>query len=454
MQTDKPGSLTEKFGAFGAAPTDQLWNSIATKLDQDEKKKRGAFWWWFGGIAAGLLLIVSVYQVGYHFGKRAEGQYSSMVEEDDKTAEQLQPNDPTTKINTHTDASLMQNATADQETNALNEVERDQSAQPQIATVERMRQNESFESGLTESSVQKQDGAQLFVRPEIENQSANTGSAIEQNTSDELAGTPLNSLPQATISLLANSGEPSFNLKTTSLEKRKLPGRWELGFTVGTALGYEATSQKMETLSPQLPANLTDENFDLGISSIDGSGQENSLDANGIPPTVNQIDASIKRPVSVDFTIARTVGKRWSFSSGLGFNYFTAVNAYKGSVDYETRAAFLSVSFPIVVDFDFVKRRRFEFSVGSGVMAEFPFLAKETTSMAPSAAIKESAIFNNGFMGAAIFRTGFYYNVNERLKIGLNPGLRYYFRQSLQSEMPVLKRNNWVGVSVGMTWDL
>src|SRR5687768_7733143 len=69
MQTDKPGSLGDKFDGFGAAPTDQLWNSIASSLDQKEKKKRGAFWWWFGGIAASVALLFGIYQLGYQAGK-------------------------------------------------------------------------------------------------------------------------------------------------------------------------------------------------------------------------------------------------------------------------------------------------------------------------------------------------------------------------------------------------
>src|SRR5687768_8086500 len=108
MQTDKPGSLRDKFGGFGAAPTDQLWDSIAASLDQKEKKRRGAFWWWFGGLAAVLVLIFSVYQIGYHFGKQemeaaestASNQLTEQNQSNQKTDELVVSDTPSMPENT------------------------------------------------------------------------------------------------------------------------------------------------------------------------------------------------------------------------------------------------------------------------------------------------------------------------------------------------------------------
>ena len=54
------GGLHNKFEGFGAAPSDQLWDSIASNLDQ-KKRKRAIFWWWFGsGLFAATTLFIGL----------------------------------------------------------------------------------------------------------------------------------------------------------------------------------------------------------------------------------------------------------------------------------------------------------------------------------------------------------------------------------------------------------
>ncbi|MBI3133878.1 MAG: hypothetical protein HYZ14_04305 [Bacteroidetes bacterium] len=251
----------------------------------------------------------------------------------------------------------------------------------------------------------------------------------------------LTPLPLASIVPFTEFSEPVFGLSINAIEKRKLTGRWELGFSVGTLAGYQAHNQKMG-LDPNVQ-----------IFTADNLSLENSITGSGVQSLSGyaEIDATIKRPLGLEFSIARTFGKRGSVGSGIGLNYFTGQNLYP--LQMTMRSNFLSISIPLVVDFDFVKRRRFEVSLGTGVVSEFPFrVTTKTTYTTPYETSTATKDFSGGYMGSVLFRTGFSYRLNEHLKIGLNPNLRYYFYQSLKSEMPVLERNFWGGVSLGATW--
>jgi hypothetical protein len=447
MQTDRPGSLSEKFGDFGAAPTDQLWNSIAASLDQKEQKKRGAFWWWFTGIAAALLVIFSVYQVGYHFGK------NDMQSTQHNSSGSNFSSETATGIPGETNDNLSENNTV---TKQLPD-EEVTSSQPLL--------NEDSEKETVHNSDQRRHTTDVVVKNQdndtelapllvTERDASNEPGEMIMQTQDDassgIAKFDVKTMPAAETKMLAVSNGPLLDLKAGPLEKRKSDNEWELGFAVGTLVGYQSTNQTLIVPYNQ-PQNLTTD-FESGlldVNSITGSASQAPV----YNIATSKVETSVKRPLSVELSIARTFGRRWSLGSGVGLNYFAGQNVYTTPSEMETRCNFLSVSVPLVVDFDFVKRRRFEVSAGSGIISEFPFLVNsETISADPATAKKEEQQISKGYMGSVLLRTGVAYRLNEHLKIGLSPNMRYYFHQSLQSEIPVLKRDLWAGLSLGATW--
>ena len=54
------GSLHNKFEGFGAQPSKNLWDSIASNLDQKKKRRAIIFWWLGSGFAAGIVVLFGV----------------------------------------------------------------------------------------------------------------------------------------------------------------------------------------------------------------------------------------------------------------------------------------------------------------------------------------------------------------------------------------------------------
>jgi hypothetical protein len=440
MQTNTPGSLKEKFGNFGAAPTEQLWNSISASLDQKEKKRRGVFWWWFAGIAASGLLLFGIYYLGYQAGKSE----TNIAKEESKLAEQtnLSSTGPLPSVGT---------------------------TSPTVDDSEKESDNSTAESlpdvGITEltnddlknkSNVSSTETIPLMEKTGVTNDDLKKGSdvgsagsipaiGITAPTYDDLTSTSTERLARLDypkvqkISLLL---EDNFDLSfAPKFEKQQPPSQWELGFSVGTQMSLSPKEEPMY--------------FDLGNGiTADFSSMENTIQGTGLLSSLSPSSGTISRPLSIDFSIARTFGKRWSLQSGLGINWTKSTTFYDSSLPSQVDVSFFSLSAPLIAEFDFVKRKRFEFSAGAGIVNEIPFYSR-SASLYPvleSSAVSKS--FIRGYMCSGLFNLGVSYRLTEKMKIGLHPNVRHYFFQSMKSDFPVVEKKTWFGANIGLVWEI
>lgn len=441
MQTNTPGSLKEKFGNFGAAPTEQLWNSISASLDQKEKKRRGVFWWWFAGIAASGLLLFGIYYLGYQAGKSE----TNIAKEESKLAEQtnLSSTGPLPSVGT---------------------------TSPTVDDSEKESDNSTAESlpdvGITEltnddlknkSNVSSTETIPLMEKTGVTNDDLKKGSdvgsagsipaiGITAPTNDDLTSTSTERLarldyPKAQkISLpLEDNFDLSFAPK---FEKQQPPSQWELGFSLGW---QQATNTSTENI-------VTDQN--TGLSS-DFYVTENIVQGTGNPNlNVPTLTGNISRPVSLDFSIARNFKSRWSLKSGIGFNYIKS-ETYYGAPDFSVlKNSLFSISIPVLAEFDIIKRTRFEFSTGLGIINEIPLFSRMKSSNSVQELNYNVNSFITGYLFAGTFDLGISYRLTENLKIGLRPNLRHYFYQSMSIEYPVLERKTWFGANLGLVWEI
>lgn len=425
MQTDQPGSLKEKFGGFGAAPSDQLWNTIDSKLNQKERKKRGAFWWWFTGVAAGLTFIFLVFRFGYEVGKR-ESQSSLMVNQDEKS--QNQQNTENSEITSEENLSNQAELNKD-----LNKITEDKNENT-VHHSESENQSHSYQQGESVNEEKKV----IIVQPDVE--------VPHQRV--ELSGVSgdekLVLMPESDITRLENVTDIPFELNNVAIEKQKSIGKWEIGLNAGTLSAINASNQKVFTDQNNFLAtdNLPDEN------TIQGSG----LESYNLQP---EFSSTIRRPLFFELTAQRNFGRRWSIASGLQFNFISGVNNYLAGDLQSSRSRFFSIAIPLAVEFDLIKRRRFEFSWVAGLNYEFPMVQQITnTYYNASVSSQKSLSFCSGYMISAFTAPRFTFNLNENIALQLTPQLRYYFHQTINSEMPLLKRNLWGGISVGVKWKL
>lgn len=424
MQTEKPGSLAERFGDFGAAPSDQLWNSIASSLDGERQKKRGVFWWWFSGIAAGLLLLTGVFQMGYFVGK---GEHADALLESPVRGNYPARQNTLVAIHSKETVQTGQNGIMTPEGlgNVLNTTEPAAISYSHGEAVEKMTPREPYLS--TDQPLVFESGQAGF------------GHAVE-NTNPML-------LPAMRTVTIPSEKTDRMTLSPDHLvvEKSKR-GRWEFGFAVNSYSALRGVDQDL--------VSATDSSMTLSYDNLD---TENSITGSGLLSSTssNEASATVRRPLSLECTLARQIGNRWSLATGIGLNVLSSKNTTYSPVSTQSNSRYWTLSLPLVVDYDFVKRRRMDFSVGVGVMNEFPVFSHAQVLYPANPENKVvSKVFSRGYMGSALCRLNWSYALNERLKLNVSPGMRYYFYQSLQSDLPVLKRNLWGGASLGITWNI
>lgn len=436
MQTDRPGSLKDRFREFGAEPSDQLWNSIESQLDQQPRKRRAVFWWWFAGFAAALAVLLGVYEIGYHLGKSENAGLNENLSTVQKTEEEGELNREL--ISTHEPAEEM--VQADQNSVA---------AEPEkgIDTDEKGPSN-SAGTLKREDDLVSPGETTLLVTDDKSNNGYEEKSPSSENhlvISDEpIAKLPLGAVKPVSGAMPENENLAGLPVLEKNQNQRK--GSWEIGFT-GGILFPKAPLNKWAAPPPTL--NTTADLMD----------SENTFTNSGItsmyaPMTLT--DAKISRPISVDFSIGYAAGRRWTFTSGLGFNYFNSISHFSSSYTNLTATGdFVSLSIPVQVKFDFVDRRRVELFTGIGVNNEFPVYGRTSKvfDMTPEENLNAKSVVH-GYMGSAQFSTGFAYRFNERLTLRTSPTVRYYFKQTMDASVPVLERKLWLGANVGLIWSL
>lgn len=438
MQTNNPGSLKEKFGNFGAAPTDQLWNSISSSLDQKEKKRRGVFWWWFTGIAASGILFVGIYYLGYQVGKNeinltgesdvnATGSLSvnKRIEMTEAGVDDLKKGEDDTSPGSLSPADDSEKGSDVSSTGYLSSFEMTEAGVDDLE-----RESDVIQDGFRSNPDDFRDGMTK----------ANARDSVK--ISDE----KITQLNQPKVQKIIQLRDDNFDLalanKFVKPEKTSL---WEIGFSIGTQTNRgNAYSYDQSTYS-DTTTNLATLDFQ-NENLVEGTGNFNAI---------TPVSGSIARPLSIDFSVGRILNNRWSLKSGLGLNYTKSVSHYNSSDLVSVEMSIFSFSLPILAEFDFVKSKRFEFSSAAGIVNEIPFLSR-TNSFSPlsSSSTNTSKSFIRGYMCSGLFNFGLSYRLNNGVKIGIHPNVRHYFFQSMKSDYPVIERKTWFGANVGLVWEI
>ena len=441
MQTNESGSLQNKFQDFGAAPSEQLWDSIAANLDAD-KKRKGAFWWWFIGVAAIVVLLFGVYQLGYNAG--TSEKKSIIVNEET-------PN-PDNQIPT-TNNQEISNQTNQQHENSSHQNLANQTAVQQNSETKNNSENNMSDNEKVEPTNNSDERPKLDIveRTNFEEPiiivPINTSTIQQKFEYDDIT----QKLAISKISKINHTfpepklaSEPTFISEPLVIIENPTPkNKWELGFNIGTLKGFQSSNQDM----------MADTNASL--STFDNLGAYNSIEGTGISSFSNlsESQVNITRPLQLEMTIARDLGKRWNFQTGLSFGFLFSNNQYYSGGITNVRSRFLSIGIPIHFNYDIIQRQWFSFYSGIGVNYEMPFFESVKTSYSVSALESTSTKdFTKGYMISGQLNAGFRYNLNPKLKLDFRPNLRYYIHQSMQSVYPALERKIWAGASLGLVW--
>ncbi len=442
MQTNTPGSLKEKFGNFGAAPTEQLWNSISSSLDQKEKKRRGIFWWWFGGIAASGLLLFGIYYLGYQAGKSekniAEENNYAVEKSDANSTGSLPSNEMTGVTDDEAQYTPDVNSTGTLssgempvETHNEHQNKSNVSSTGSLSLSQRVEMTDPKEDDLEKGADVSSSGSLPAINITVANEHHLVLTSTEKMTRLEYP-----KIHKITLTHDDNFDASEFKHDEISFGESK----WEIGFSVGTQMSL---SPKEEPLY-----------FNVGNGLNTDFSSLETIQGTGLLSSQSPWSGTISRPLSIDFSIARTFGKRWSLQSGLGINWTKSTTFYDYLTPSQVNASFFSISVPLVAEFDFVKRKRLEFSTGLGIVNEIPLYLRSSSLYPVLESKTVSKSFISGYMCSGLLNLGVNYRLTEKMKIGLHPNVRHYFFQSMKSDFPVVEKKTWFGANIGLVWEI
>lgn len=427
QNNNQKGSLQAKFQGFGAAPSDALWGSISDSLDE-KKKRRGFIWWWVAGSSAAIIItVLSVFNMN---NNPAETNSPIVITEEnineknvdltsDEEEQIVEIENNKIKIeevgNEKTEMHVSNNST-------------DNSNVIEDAYSESKKDDKEI---IKEEKIKKQD--ELIVEDNLENKRIIP--ELSNRVEIQLMKTSI------TENLVYNPTRPSFP-ENEIIPKPKIKMPWEFGF----ALAYWNDLGEFN--------NGAQESFALADQTSGTTINQSGLDLNSVynssAPLLN--GGWVRKNVNLNLFIGKYMSNRWAWRIGLVYSRTSYYSLYNQVELIDARTNITSIGIPVSMKFDMIKKDKFRLNTQLGVLNEFPFYEGSTTNYGPSQ-LKENT-FNISYMGAVQLNVGAEFKISNNLFLGINPGFKYYFTQQFSAKNLLIKKNNWIGGSIGLTWEL
>lgn len=401
------GSLSEKFADFGAMPSEGMWDGIASQLEEKSSRKIG-FWWWFSGLAAvGLISSWLVFNNHTH------------PSEEENLA--IQPTATTIeKI-----AEAKENLGSSAFTN--NRIFTSSESHHQLNSTEEKGTDVAIDLEIHHSKKETQLNPthELTVHQKMD----------QQVTQEKLS----------IVDLLAVKGPEKLDQscifpRCVDGSRMKLFKPFEIGFRVGYY--YDLP------ISPPSENVLSSLSSDQGSPEIEGS--------NLLSESYNVSNATfpmVSRNINLDFAIGKYVSERWMVHSGIWFSRANYQSDYNSNAYTYSNTNISSLAVPLGASYDFIKRKRFDWRGQLNFVNEFAVYENakiDYINQAPAVTSK----FTKGYSAAFDFTLNHLIKVGSNMHLNIAPSYRRYIKQNVQADAFLLKRNHWVGGTIGLVWRL
>ncbi|MDG1477640.1 MAG: hypothetical protein P8Q14_10875, partial [Vicingaceae bacterium] len=87
-----------------------------------------------------------------------------------------------------------------------------------------------------------------------------------------------------------------------------------------------------------------------------------------------------------------------------------------------------------------------------GLINELPFFEINQALGVSSYGLNESKLVT-GFLGGTECGLGFNYKLNERFKVDINSGFKWYYYQGVKSGTPITSQNAFLTFNAGVIWN-
>lgn len=420
------GSLTDRFRDFGAAPSAELWDTIATQLDE-KKKRRFVFWWWTSGIAAVLTLSFAIW---YSF---ADGTTTPHIE----AISAIKPENPQS-VTTPTLSSI-----------------------PSEQKIEQTIPSSSTNSQASKKSTsfsEKNTKYQLEKKPEWNPNSKDL--SIQQPMEERIAIQPIDSEKDSTLTTITEESTSSETvlivdsspIAFSEISQRRIPqpAKWRIGLS-GTWINGSA-----RTFGPLIPPTVVVE--------------PGTFDAYIIFDSTNYV-VNTHYQTGIQLNLAHRLTRKLWIDGGISCGIFGSREVDLGTSFYSTKVTTWKLDIPIGLQYDLINYGRFHLTTGIGINSTIPFYKKISYSPTPTSvdnAISVSAMQNQNAVTieetqrSVEVTTGFQFNValeyqlSSKLFIQAKPIVRYYPFSNFVGDSrtsPLLKNTWWWGGNVGLVWE-
>ncbi len=420
------GSLSDRFRDFGAAPSAELWDTIANQLDE-KKKRRFVFWWWTSGIAAVLTLSFAIW---HSFADGTGTQHNQSISAIQRTNQQS-PNH-----------SIASSSPSEKKIN-----------QPIIPHTKQSIESpflHSFSSNNKQFSAEKEpewnpNSKDLSIQQPMEERSTNQ--PIDPEKDSTLTTITEESTSSETV-LIVDSSPTAF----TEINKRYLPqpAKWRIGLS-GTWINGSA-----RTFGPLIPPTIVVE--------------PGTFDAYSIFDSTNYL-VNTHYQTGIQLNLAHRLTRKLWIDGGISCGIFGSKQVDLGASFYSTKVTTWKLDIPIGLQYDLINYGRFHLTTGIGINSTIPFYKKISYSPTPTNAdnaISVSSVQNQNVVTieetqrSVEVTTGFQFNValeyqlSSKLFIQAKPIVRYYPFSNFVGDSrtsPLLKNTWWWGGNVGLFWE-
>lgn len=394
------GSLHNKFEGFGAQPSENLWNSIASNLDQ-KKKRRGIIFWWLGsGFTAVLVIFLGVRFMNDSNDNTTSNQLVDNINHTEKV-EVLN----TTNVK-HEESIQITNLSND---NSNSEAQiNTQRTSPNQVNID---PNTSLTKDSNTNKIELTNNEEVFAQNE-NNQKFELVAEKRNKTFIEKFHLPV--IPELSISRNSELG-------MNEIEMPKSKSKWMYSFNIQSQKGFELPKPTYEaenemTNNPNL--------FDLASEPI---------------------IAKTFRPLTVHFGMGKQLNKRLSFQSGIDVGWIQTNSGL-------SKTSLFSIGIPVKLNLTMIERKRGAFYTDFGLVNEIPVISI-TRNLTGSNYTSTSSKFVSGFLGGTELGLGFNYKLNENLKFDINSGFKWYYYQKVNDINTLTSQNVFLTFQAGIIWN-
>jgi hypothetical protein len=423
------GILGGRFEGHEVQPSEELWSTITTQLDE-KKNRKGIIWWWIGGLAATVVLAIGLRQffAGNNQESRvATAQIEQKSHQNNAKETALKNNLPELTEESNLEKALNgeddQLAASTGDNEQASELPKPVQQEHSTAQINAPESKHKGEEKLLAKAVLTHTPEQTKI-----NQPANPDE-IEQD--EKLI---VRQLPPSQSNVLPGLEAPA-TLANSSIVVEKYPrvNRWELGVNCGAFTSFSGEYVKKEDA-------LSDYTY---TESVDGSIVA-SLPSEFVTKSRERI------PLQLQFLIGYQFNKRLTLQSGIGFQR-SKTNYTNGQ-----ESVFTGIQLPIALQFNIVQKYHWGFFLKPGVSGELNLLQKTTPAPVLNVSYEKSdlkAVTDLNYLTATTFDFGFFYAFSERWQIQCTPGAKYYF---ISNDVKKLNdtRSFYLGGKIGLVWTL